>query len=148
MDGIGSARTYTMSKVFIDTNILVYCMDEFDKKKQATCRAVLKSLTNDMQGVISTQVMQEFYVATTAKLGADPLLIKDILHSLQQFEIVVINPEIICDAVDCSILNRISFWDSLIVVAAQSACCEKIWTEDLNNGQMIRGVKTENPMAV
>lgn len=137
-----------MSKIFIDTNILVYCMDEFNKKKQATCRAVLKSLTNDMHGVISTQVMQEFYVATTAKLGADPLLIKDILHSLKQFEIVTISSEIIYDAVDCSILNQISFWDSLIVVAAESACCEKVWTEDLNHGQMIRGVKIENPIAL
>ena len=50
------------------------------------------------------------------------------------------------DAIDCNILNRISFWDSLIVVAAESACCEKIWTEDLNNGQIIRGVKIENPI--
>jgi len=136
-----------MSKVFIDTNILVYCMDEFDKKKQAACRALLKSLSNDMQGVISTQVMQEFYVVATAKLGADPLLIKDILHSLKQLEIVTLTPEIIYDAIDCSILNRISFWDSLIVVAAESASCEEIWTEDLNDGQIIRGVKIENPIS-
>jgi len=59
---------------------------------------------------------------------------------------VVITPEIIKEAIDCSLINRLSFWDSLIVVAAESARCEKIWTEDLNDGQIIRGVRIENPL--
>ena len=135
-----------MSKIFIDTNILVYCMDDFDPKRKERCRMLLKTLTNDLQGVISTQVMQEFYVAATKKLGVDALLAKDILHSFEQFETVIITPQIIKDAIDCSIINRISFWDSLIVLAAESARCEKIWTEDLNDGQVIRGVRIENPL--
>lgn len=135
-----------MPKIFIDTNILVYCMDKFDEKRQEKCRLLLKSLTEDQQGVISTQVMQEFYVAATKKLGADPLLTKDILHSFKQFEIVIVNPDIIYEAIDCSIINRISFWDSLIVVTAESARCEKLWTEDLNDGQIIRSVQVENPL--
>ncbi|MFH2219309.1 MAG: PIN domain-containing protein [Pseudomonadota bacterium] len=135
-----------MSKIFIDTNILVYCMDKFDEKRQEKCRLLLTSLTEDQQGVISTQVMQEFYVAATNKLGADPLLTKDILHSFKQFEIVIVNPEIIYEAIDCSIINRISFWDSLVVVSAESARCEKLWTEDLNDGQILRSVQVENPL--
>ena len=135
-----------MSKIFIDTNILVYCMDDFDPKRKERCRMLLKTLTNDLQGVISTQVMQEFYVAATKKLGVDALLAKDILHSFEQFETVIITPQIIKDAIDCSIINRISFWDSLIVLAAESARCEKIWTEGLNDGQVIRGVRIENPL--
>ncbi|MBW2208914.1 MAG: hypothetical protein JRG79_18575 [Deltaproteobacteria bacterium] len=55
-------------------------------------------------------------------------------------------PEIVKDAIDCSILNRLSLWDALIVVAAESARCEKIWTENLNDGQIIRGVRVENPL--
>lgn len=135
-----------MSKIFIDTNVLVYCMDEFDRERRERCRLLLKSLKDDLQGVVSTQVMQEFYVAATKKLGVDPLLAKDILHSFKQFEIVIVNPSIIYEAIDCSVINRISFWDSLIVVAAESARCEKLWTEDLNDGQIIRGVRIENPL--
>jgi predicted nucleic acid-binding protein len=52
-----------MAKIFIDTNILIYSMDPFDPANSQRCRALLKILKNDLQGVISTQVMQEFYVA-------------------------------------------------------------------------------------
>ena len=135
-----------MSKIFIDTNILIYSMDVFDPAKREKCRSLLKSAKKDFQGVISTQVMQEFYVTATKKLGADPLLIKDILHSFEQFEIVIVNPTIINDAIDCGIINRLSFWDSLIVVAAESAHCKTLWTEDLNDGQVIRSVRIENPL--
>ena len=135
-----------MAKIFIDTNILVYSLDQFDPRKQSQCRTLLKSLKGDLRGVISTQVMQEFYVAATKKLSAEPLLVKDILHSFQRFETVIITPEFIKDAIDCSLINRLSFWDALIIVAAESANCQKLWSEDLNAGQVIRGVCIENPM--
>ena len=135
-----------MSKIFIDTNILVYGLDSYNPNKQEKCRSLLRTLADDLRGVISTQVMQEFYVAATRKLGVDPLLTKDILHSFERFEVVIITPEAIKDAVDCSIINRLSFWDALIVVAAESARCERVWSEDLNDGQVIRGVRIENPL--
>lgn len=91
-------------------------------------------------------MMQEFYVAATNKLNAEPLLVKDILHSFQRFETVIITPDFIKDAIDCSLINRISFWDALIIVAAESANCEKLWSEDLNDGQTIRGVCIGNPL--
>ena len=101
---------------------------------------------DENSGVISTQVLQEFYVAATAKLGADPLLVKDILRSLERLETVVVSPMLIKEAIDCSLINRLSFWDALIVVTAESAHCEILWTEDLNHGQVIRGVRIENPL--
>ena len=61
-----------MAKIFIDTKILVYSLDQFDPQKQSQCRTLLKSLKGDLRGVISTQVMQEFYVAATKKLSAEP----------------------------------------------------------------------------
>ena len=134
-----------MSKVFVDTNILVYAIDRYDRKKQKQCRTLLRRLATDLRGVISTQVMQEFFVTATKKLGADPLFVKDILHSFERFEIVIVTPEIINAAVDCSLVNRLSFWNALIVASAESAKCEKLWTEDLNDGQVIRGVRIENP---
>jgi predicted nucleic acid-binding protein len=135
-----------MSKIFLDTNILVYTMDRFDPEKQKRCRSCLKSLKDDRRGVISTQVMQEFYTAAVKMLNADALVVKDILRDLERFEIITVTPELIREAIDCSIINRLSFWDALIVVTAESAQCEKLWTEDLGDGQIIRGVRVENPM--
>jgi predicted nucleic acid-binding protein len=145
-DAGGSAKICTMAKIFIDTDILIYSMDQFDQVKRKTSRALLRSLKNDLRGVISTQVLQEFYVAATKKLGAEPLVVKDILNSLERFETVIIAPDIIKDAIDCSIINRLSFWDALIITAAGSANCEKLWSEDFNDGQVIRGVLIENPL--
>lgn len=137
-----------MSKIFIDTNIIVYSIDAGNIKKRDKCRAVLREANENYTGVISTQVMQELYVAGTKKLGVDPLVMKGILRSLQHFEAVLISPDIIEKAIDCSILNQISFWDSLIVASAESAKCEELWTEDLNPGQIINGVKIVNPLAL
>jgi len=135
-----------MSKVFLDTNIFVYSLDQSDSHKMNKCRELLKGVALERNGVISTQVLQEFYVASTRKLGTDPLIAKDILRTLERFETVVISPMLIREAVDCSILNHLSFWDALIIVAAESAHCETLWTEDLNHGQIIRGVRIENPL--
>ncbi|MFH0725414.1 MAG: PIN domain-containing protein [Pseudomonadota bacterium] len=135
-----------MSKIFLDTNILVYSMDRHEPEKRNKSRNLLKKVVNDFTGVISTQVMQEFYVAGTAKLKADPLTVKNILHAMERFEVVLITPGIIKEAIDCSIITRISFWDALIVTAAESARCDTLWSEDLNDGQIIRGVRIENPL--
>ena len=121
-------------------------MDYNDPGKKEKCRNILKNIREKQNGVISTQVLQEFYVTTTRKLKVEPFIVKNIIHSLENFEIVTINVEILKEAIDCSILNQISFWDSLIIAAAEYSRCERVWTEDLNNGQIIRGVKIDNPL--
>ena len=132
-------------KIFIDTNVLVHALDTADGKKQKRARHLLREAVESNCGVLSTQVLQEFYVVTTKKIGLEPLAAKEIIHHFQNFETVVITTPLIAEAIDCSILNRISFWDSLIVVAAESARCQAIWSEDLSNGQTIRGVQIKNP---
>jgi len=132
-------------KIFIDTNILVYAMDRHDPMKREICRSILRSISNSNCGVISTQVIQEFYVTATKKLGIGEIVAKDIIHSFSMFETIVITPELIDRAIDCQILNRLSFWDALIMATAESAICEKIWTEDMNHGQVIHGVRIVNP---
>lgn len=139
-----------MSKIFLDTNILVYALDQADPTKQKVARSLLQSLVADNGdesdvGVLSTQVLQEFYVVCTKKLKVDPLLAKGMIRSLTGFETIVITPQLILDAIDCSILHQLPFWDSLIVATAAAAHCEKILTEDLSDGQVIWGVKIENP---
>lgn len=133
-----------MSKIFIDTNVLVYSLDSIDKKKQKKSRLLLADLAKTNKGVISTQVLQEFYVVCTKKLKIDPLLARDIMNSLS-FEIVIVNPELIQRGIDYSLLYRLSFWDGLILASAENAKCSTLWSEDLNPGQIIRNTKIINP---
>jgi len=132
-------------KYFVDTNILIYCIDNHYPKKKSISRELIAKLFEDNSGIISTQVLQEFYYAAVNKLRSDHKIVKELLKSFEDFEIVQINPAIIYNAIDCSITNKISFWDALIISAAKSANCNKLFSEDLNNGQIINGVEIVNP---
>jgi predicted nucleic acid-binding protein len=136
-----------MSKVFIDTNILLYAYDESDRRKQKAARAALAKSHSEGNGVISTQVLQEFYVAGTGKLKMEPLIAKSLLDTFDVFETVVIAPSLIAAAADYHLLFKLSFWDALIVAAAEVSKCETIWTEDMHPGQKVRGIKIENPLS-
>jgi len=134
-----------VSKVFIDTNLFVYTIDKKDSVKQEAARNFIKKLVDNHIPVISTQVIQEFYVVTTAKLKADPVIVKNIVHNFHNMELVKIDLELIEQAIDISILSKISFWDSLIIAAAEKSNCGYVVSEDLNAGQLYRGIKLINP---
>ena len=70
---------------------------------------------------------------------------KGVLKTLMVFEVVQVSPNLIQDAIDCSILNELSFWDALILAAASAAGCSTLYSEDLNAGQTILGVRVQNP---
>jgi len=89
--------------------------------------------------------LQEFYNAAATKLKFDKLKAKSILHNYKNFETIEIDFELIEQAADISILSKISFWDGLIIAAAEFAGCETLLSEDLPDGQIIRGVKIANP---
>jgi len=133
-------------KVFLDTNILVYAQDQDSPVKRRRSREVIAALAQSGTGVISTQVLQEFYVTVTRKLGVAPLAAKRVLQTFKIFEIVQASPDLIERAIDCSVLNTISFWDALIVAAAASSGCAIVYSEDLNPDQTIQGVRVENPL--
>jgi predicted nucleic acid-binding protein len=134
-----------VSKIFLDTNILVYTVDRNDKKKLSQARKLLENVIANDKPVISTQVLQEFYSATTTKLKLDKIIAKNIIHNFRNMEIVQVDLGIIEQGIDISLLSQISFWDSLIIAAAEHANCEMIYTEDLNDTQTIRGIKIVNP---
>ena len=136
-----------MSKVFFDTNVLVYQLDGRDRTRQTISRALVEQAASRDKAVISTQVLQEFYVVTTAKLRLGASLVKGILHTLENMEVVTVGTELINDAIDVSIQNQLSFWDALILVSAESAKCETLYTEDMNDGQVIRNVRISDPFA-
>jgi len=134
-----------VSKIFIDTNILVYSLDPKNQEKKDLARKILKKIVETQQPVISTQVIQEFYVVASSKLKADSIAVKNIIHNFHNMEIVNNDLELIEEAIDISILSQLSFWDSLIIAAAEKANCEYVFSEDLNSGQSYRGVKVLNP---
>ena len=135
-----------MPKSFLDTNILIYQMDSRDARKQKKCREVVRALVLKHEAVISTQILQEFYVACTAKLKIKPILVKGMMHGFQNMEVVTVGADLINEAIDTSVQYQISFWDSLVAVSAESAKCQYLITEDLNEGQVIRNVRIQNPM--
>lgn len=135
-----------MSKAFLDTNILAYTADGRNKSKQKRCRELLRSLEKEgIRQVISTQVLQEFYVVATKKLGIEPLAAKALVHAFGKFEVISVTPTIIESGIECSILQQTSFWDGLIIVAAEAGRCNTLFSEDLNHAQVIRGVLIQNP---
>jgi predicted nucleic acid-binding protein len=135
-----------VDKTFIDTNVLIYTVDKFDKSKQQAARRVLEDAISNDAAVISTQVLQEFYNACTVKLHMNPLKIKGYVHNyVENIEIVQNGSAIIERGIDISIMSLISFWDALLLASAESANCAELLTEDLNDGQIINGVKIRNP---
>jgi predicted nucleic acid-binding protein len=144
--GNGVGMISTTGKPFIDTNILVYSSDDDTPVKQHIARTLIAEHSG--RSVISTQVLQEYYVAATRKLGVAPLRAKEVMHAIgSAFETVLITPEIINRGVDGSILWQVSFWDALVLACAEDAACSVVFSEDLNSGQRYGGVRVENPFA-
>lgn len=133
------------AKVFLDTNVLAYAQDGGEPSKRERSRELIAATVASGAGVISTQVLQEFYVATTRKMGVAPLAAKRVLESFRLFEVVQVSPDLIGQAIDRSVLRQLSFWDALIVTAAVASGCRTLYSEDLNPGQVIDGVRVVNP---
>lgn len=134
-----------MSKILIDTNIFVYSIDDRDLGKKAKAREILNALPAKHQPVISTQVVQEFYSVATTRLKAERIIVKQLIHSFRRLEIVNIDLDLIEQAIDLNLTAQISFWDSLIIAAAEKANCNFVFSEDMASGQTYRGVKVLNP---
>ena len=133
-------------KCFLDTNILVYMESPKEAEKQHKARQLFNRLTSNGLSVISTQCLQEFYNVTTKRLFLDRLEMKELIHTFEYaLEIVQVTPQLIEDAIDINIETQFSFWDSLIIAAAIYADCDILYSEDLNNGQIVRGVTIKNP---
>ena len=134
-----------MPKVFLDTNFVVYQLDKRFPAKQRLSREMTRDLVRRGEAVISTQVLQEFYVVATSRLKVSPILAKGIMSRLGNMEVVTVTADLIGQAADVHVQSKVSFWDALVLVAAASANCEQLFSEDLNDGQTICGVTVANP---
>lgn len=137
-------NTEENNKVFFDSNIFVYSIDEHDAQKREIAKNLL--IKHKDCAVISTQNLQEFYNASTKKLGIDKSKMKKTLEKLSKaFTVQQITPSIIFKAIDIQIKNTLSFYDSLILSTASKNGCVVCYSEDMNAGQVIEGVKVINP---
>jgi len=137
-------------KIFIDTNILVYAHDVDAGGKHRIAKAVLMELWEKHTGVLSVQVLQEFYVTMTRKV-LRPLpsnRVRNIIRDYLAWHIEINDSGSILTASQIEENYKISFWDALIIAAALKAGVGKILTEDLKSGQMIEGILIENPLEI
>jgi len=134
-------------KAFFDTNIFAYAFDRSNPEKKEKARALISQWMPSGNMVISTQVLQELFAVLTRKLkpGLSTSEAEEVLKSLLPLEIKIIDPEMIFQAIQILKEHNISFWDALIIAAAVSSRCKVVFTEDLNPGQIIAGVRIENP---
>ncbi len=132
-------------RVFLDTNVLVYADDADAGAKREVARRIIEDMLTSRRGVLSTQVLQEYFVVASRKLGLDAAHVQLTLELHARQEVVVVGVPLIVQAVELHRLHRLSFWDALIIRAAASAGCEMLFTEDLNHGATIAGVRVHNP---
>jgi predicted nucleic acid-binding protein len=135
-------------RTFVDTNILIYAHDVDAGAKHDVAKSVLRELWNRRTGVLSMQVLQEFYVNVTRKI-ASPLP-KDVARAVvNSYSIWCIDamPAEIATAFRIEDESRIGFWDALIVASALKCGATRILSEDLNAQQKISGVQIQNPFA-
>jgi predicted nucleic acid-binding protein len=136
------------AKTFVDTNVLIYAHDADAKLKHDKAKSVLRELWGQRTGVLSMQVLQEFYVNVTRKI-ASPLPKDAARLVVNSYAIwcTETTPAEISAAFRIEDESRIGFWDALIVATAAKCGAARILSEDLNAQQTIAGVRIENPFA-
>jgi len=136
-------------KIFIDTNILIYAYDRTAGKKHVIARDILLGLWDSGLGVVSTQVLQEFFVIVTRKIP-NPLTVrkaKEIVADFLKWQVVINDGESILTAIELVEKHHFSFWDSLIIDAALKSDATVLLSEDLSHGRTVNGLRIKNPFA-
>jgi predicted nucleic acid-binding protein len=133
------------ARSFFDTNVLLYADDESTPAKQRRSRTLVAEHRRSGTGVISLQVLQEYFMNLTRKLHVDPRIARRKVEMLAEFDVAA--PEVgdILAAIDLHRLHGFSFWDALILRSAQQAGCSVLLSEDFQEGREIDGIRIVNP---
>ena len=135
---------------FFDTNVLVYAFDQSEPEKAAVAKQLVRDHGKDGSLILSTQVLQEFYVTVT-KMGKVMLTreeAEDIVNDFAEFPLVQVDRTIISRAMKRHQGKAFSFWDSLIVEAALQSGCSQLLSEDMQDGLVIDTLTISNPFTV
>ena len=135
-------------KYFVDTNILMYAHDKAAGDRHERAKTLVEELWRDRTGVVSTQVLQELAV-NLRKRARPPLgskATREIVSDYLTWQVVVNGGESILEALDLEARYHISFWDALVVQAAQASGAEVLYSEDLSDGQTYGSVRVVNAL--
>ena len=133
------------SRSFLDTNVLVYSDDPRDLVKQTKALDLIKHHIRRRTGVVSLQVLQEYFVSVTGKLKLDAELAKRRVEVFARFQVAEPTVSDILAAIDPHRLHGFSYWDALVIRCASQSGCSVLLTEDLQNGRVVDGVEIVNP---
>ena len=135
------------TKIFLDTNVIIYAYDVSAGVKREKAQKILRDLWESGQGLLSTQVLQEFFVTVTRKIPQSLELrtAKQIVNDLLSWDIVINDGDSILEAIELHLNHKYSFWDSLIIQAAIKGGASLLLSEDLSGGPNIKGITIKNP---
>jgi predicted nucleic acid-binding protein len=133
------------ARSFFDTNVLVYADDKAAPAKQRRAVALVSDHRRAGTGVVSLQVLQEYFVTVTKKLHVDPGVARRKVELLAEFDVATPEVADILAAIDMHRLHGFSFWDALVLRAAKQAGCSVLFTEDMQAAREVDGVRIVNP---
>ena len=143
--GLSLASKRMRDKPFVDTNILFYTSDSRDPDKQRVARDLIRSIAARRDGTISSQVALELAANLVQKMGLHPAEVAARLKVLDSLECVPVTPDIVRTALRLHGEHSISIWDGAILAAAVHASCRVLYSEDLQHGAVIDGIRIVNP---
>ena len=130
---------------FFDTNVLVYADDKAAPAKQRRTLELVAEHRRAGTGVVSLQVLQEYFVTVTRKLNVDARIVRRKIELLAEFDVAAPDVADILAAIDLHRLHGFSFWDALILRAAKQSGCSVLLSEDFQESREIDGVRVVNP---
>jgi predicted nucleic acid-binding protein len=133
------------ARSFFDTNVLIYADDKAAPAKQRRALTLVAEHRRAGSGVVSLQVLQEYFVTVTKKLHLDPGVARRKVELLAEFDVATPDVADILAAIDLHRLHGFTFWDALVLRAAKQAGCSVLLTEDFQAGREIDGVRIVNP---
>ncbi len=133
------------ARSFFDTNVLIYTDDRSSPAKQRRALNLVAEYRRARTGVVSLQILQEYFVTATRKLHVDAAVIRRKVELLAEFDVVVPELADVLAAIDLHRLHGFSFWDALVVRAAKQAGCSVLFSEDMQGAREIDGVRIVNP---
>lgn len=134
-----------MIVAFFDSNVLLYAYDERDPVKHRQATDVIEQHVSDRSAFISTQVVQEFYSIATRKLGLSGTTARAAVSALQSLSILPIEMPHILRAIELDRKAQTSFWDGLIVAAAEACQADVLYSDDLGHGRKYGSLRVLNP---
>jgi predicted nucleic acid-binding protein len=136
-----------LRREFVDSNILVYAFDSSAGARHAAASRLVERLWQSGTGCLSIQVMQEVFVTVTRKVAV-PLSLDEAAERIRDFaywRIFSPTADDVLAAIELQKKAQLNFWDAMVVQAAAESACDVLWTEDLTDGQVIRGVRLRDP---